>query len=338
MNGRTGRLGQVVGLWLAEGDKVTRMEVTFTNNQPYLIELFHEVIQENLVASNTPRIAVYLPRKDSPYAHPVASARYRVYIDRRANFPYHIYRLSGVHVVKEWRKLVRGTCRIATNYQSILQGFFAGEGNVKTGLHYSRAVRIAQGRPNRLLEKMLHHFRISFVYGGHREYSITGRYNLAKFHSLELTVLHRAKHERFLKMMSSYRQNHFSNFTLRRLVLSNLAIPRTSAELASEYKRSISRLHQVLLDLKSSGNILMYHVNSRCYWVRTDSIIVISRQKEKILCLLAEKHRAFELARVLERNAKSVLRRLHELEGLGLVTRRKHNWYRVPTPSKVVKK
>lgn len=339
MRSRVRRLGQAVGLWLAEGDKNTREEITFTNNQPYLITFFHRVIEENLHLLNTPRIAVYLPSADTPHFRPVESARYRVYIDERANLPYYIYRVSGVKATKEWRRLVSVACGHHSNYQPILQGFFAGEGNVKTGLHHSRAVRVAQGKPNHLLETMMRHFGISFTYGGHREYSITGRDNLARILALGLTELHRLKHERFQRMMSSYLQSHFSNHVLSKLVYSQLVFPQTTEELASKFKRSTSRLRQVLADLKSAVHIKTFHVNSTCYWVRTDSnVVVISKQKMKILQLLAKVHRVFELAAELMKDEKCISRRLKELERLGLARQKKPNWYRIPAPGKVVER
>jgi len=333
------RTAQAVGLWLAEGDKRTLSEVTFTNNQPSLIAFFHNVVTKTLRPSLTPRVAVYLPSTDTLYAHPAKSARYRVYFDKRANRPYYIYRISGVTLAKTWHLTVRKICKSKSNYRSILQGFFAGEGNVKEGSHGSRAVRIAQGKPYRFLEKMLDHFRITYYYGGHREYTIFGRANLEKVLALNLMILHPNKHKRFLEMMATFRQRHYQRHALEELVYARLGIPMTTNELASGFGRSMSRLKQVLRRMKARGIVAMYHVNSLCYWVRVDSrTIVISKQKLKILELLGVGQRVHQLAASLGRNDKSVRRRLLELERLGLVGLQNPFWVRKQTEYRVISK
>ncbi len=336
---RIERLAQSVGLWLAEGDRRTRNEITFTNNQPYLIAFFHDVISETLRPKCTPRIAAYLPHAGFQLMRPVRQAKYRVYTDRRANVPYYIYRVSGVDALKKWRAIIFRVCSHSCYYQSILQGFFAGEGNVKEGSHKSRAVRIAHGKPNPFLEKMLRHFEISFRYGGHREYAICGRGNLEKVLALRITCLHRLKHSHFISMMAGYCQWHYPKRALSDLVLSVLVIPQTTKELATKFQRSRSRLFQVLSTLRRMGSIQGYHVNSTYYWVKTDShMIVISKQKMRILNLLSAHHRVFELASSLATGHKAVSRRLHELERLGLVYREKANWHRNSTPSRVMER
>lgn len=185
----------------------------------------------------------------------------------------------------------------------------------------------------------MRHFGISFTYGGNRAYSITGRDNLARILALGLTELHPLKDARFQRMMSSHLQDHFSNHALGKLVYSQLMLLQTTEELASKFKRSGSRLRQVLADLKSQTQVRMFHVNSTCYWVRTDSkVIVISKQKMKILRLLVRVHRVFELAADLMKDKKCISRRLKELERLGLVRQKRPNWYRIPASSKVVER
>jgi predicted transcriptional regulator len=333
------RVAQTVGLWLAEGDRQTRREITFTNNQPHLVTFFHDVITKCLHPPRTARIAVYLPNAGFPHLMPVRRARYRDYIDARANSPYYIYRVSGVEKNREWRAIVSQVCSTSFNYQFVLQGFFAGEGNVKQGSHNSRAVRIAQAHPLPLLERMLRHYGISFIYGGHREYTISGRDNLEKFLALQMTCLHRLKHEKFLRMMAGYRQRHYPKHTLNDHVYKELVIPRTTKDLATRFERTSSRLVRVLSTLCLSGNVQRYHVNSTYYWVRADSqLIVVSKQKMRILNLLKVPYRLFELATILRVNAKAVSHRMNELEKLGLVRREKANWHSIATASQVVEK
>ena len=220
---------------------MTKREITLTNNQPYPIALFHRVVHENLHPKQIPRVAVYLPNLDTLYEEPVGWARYRVYVDRRANMPYYIYRISGVEAVKSWRALVSSACSDTNNYGPILQGFFAGEGNVREGAHHSRLVRIAQGAPHALLETMLRHFRISFKYGGHREYSISGRDNFEIILALGVTRLHHSKHKKFLRMMQGYRQRHYPCHALHGWVLAKLSTPRTTEELAIDLSARADR-------------------------------------------------------------------------------------------------
>jgi predicted transcriptional regulator len=331
------QIAQAVGLWLAEGDKTTTKEITFTNNEPSLISFFHRVVHSVVQPVLAPRVYVYLPKLGSSYSRPVQEARYRVYVDKRANFPYYIYRISGVKSTRKWKTIVSRICLEESNYEPILQGFFAGEGNIKAGLRDSRAVRIAQGKRNRLVERILRHFSISFDYGGHRMYTISGRANLDKFLEHRITVLHPIKHRRFLEMMASFRQLHYAKGALRRTVLSDLHDPMTTSHLARLAGRTTSRLRKVLRVLKGEGLVRMFHVNSVCYWVRADAnVILISRQKMKILGLLKVKRRVFEMAQVLRRDDRSISRRLHELESLGLVDFQKPFWNRKGTSCRVI--
>ncbi len=146
-------LARIIGLWLAEGDKKSSNEVTITNNDPFLIRLFHDSLWAHFRPRNSPRIYVYRPTPAAEFVRPVENVRYRTYIDRRANVPYFIYRVAGVELVREWKKTVRALCKSPSNYQGILQGFFAGEGNIKeTKTTHSRSLRISQGQRMRLVE------------------------------------------------------------------------------------------------------------------------------------------------------------------------------------------
>ncbi|MDG6988393.1 MAG: hypothetical protein JRN21_03605 [Nitrososphaerota archaeon] len=251
--------------------------------------------------------------------------------------PYYIYRVSGVKTVKSWRALVSSVSSDTSDYGPVLQGFFAGEGNVRESAHHSRLVRIAQGEPYPLLETILRHFGISFKYGGHREYSISGRDNFEKILALGAAHLHRSKHKKLLRMMERYRQHHYPYHALHALVLARLSTPRTAEDLAIDLKRSTSRLRQVLCDLRSKGDIKMYHVNSTYFCVRaTSGVVAISKQKARILALMEALHRPFELSAELKRNRKAVTRRLRELEHIGLVYLEKANWHKSPTTSRVI--
>jgi len=159
---------------------------------------------------------VYRPSHDSEIVRPVPGASYRLYVDSRANVPYYIYRVSGVELVRQWRKSLRTICASPSNYQGILQGFFAGEGNIKESKsHHSRVLRIAQGKRLPLLERILRHFGVKFGYEpAGRNYVIWGRDNLERLQNLGVSQLHWIKHAKFVAMLSSYSQRHYKRHTM----------------------------------------------------------------------------------------------------------------------------
>ena len=193
---------RIVGLWLAEGDKKTPNEVTFTNNHPPLMRLFHDTLWEQFRPRNLPRIYVYHPSPSTGFILPVAGVRYRTYVDRRARKPYYIYSVADAQLVRDWKMLVRAVCNSPTNYQGLLQGFFAGGGNIKEEVSgHSRSLRIAQGKSIALVESMLLQFGVSFrCHVSERSYVITGRENLEMLQRIGISDLHSIKHARFLEI------------------------------------------------------------------------------------------------------------------------------------------
>ncbi len=227
-------MAQTVGLWLAEGDHKTLREVTFTNNDPKLISFFHLVLWKYFRPRNPARIYVYWPSEDITFQRSVPGAVYRIYVDRRANTPYYIYRVSGVELVRVWRRTERAICAEPRNYRGILQGFFAGEGNVKDIVgHHSRVLRIAQGKRLGLLERILRSFDVSFTYEpSERAYVISGRENLEKLWRISISELHSKKQARFTAMMSSYQQYHYGRQFLGPRISEILSSPLTTTEVA----------------------------------------------------------------------------------------------------------
>jgi hypothetical protein len=53
------------------------------------------------------------------------------YVDKRSNKPYFIWRLADRKLIGKWKNIVELSKRNPRLYPFILQGFFAGEGNVK---------------------------------------------------------------------------------------------------------------------------------------------------------------------------------------------------------------
>lgn len=147
-------LSRSVGLWLAEGGIRSNSEVTLTNSQPELIKLFHKTLFQNLTPEHRPRIYVYRKDQKEKVRKFLTGVTYRYYIHPLARRPFFIYRVSGVELVKEWRKLVEDVKSKPDLYKFLLQGFFAGEGNIKHIVSAnSRVLRISQGKPNGFIEK-----------------------------------------------------------------------------------------------------------------------------------------------------------------------------------------
>lgn len=331
----------MVGLWLAEGDHKTSREITFTNNNSKLIRFFHRALWKHFQPSNPPRVYAYLPSYSTTFVRPVPGAVYRTYIDRRANVPYYIYRVSGVELVRLWKKVSREICNSSSNYQGILQGFFAGEGNIKeSGSHRSRVVRIAQGKRFILLERILYHFGVTFRYEpSGRNYVISGRENLEKLWNIGVSELHSKKHAKFEAMLSSYKQRHYKRLYLGPRILDMLSSPLTTHEIAALIDRGESRAIQVLTGLRRSKEIEMFKVRSTYYWIRTDrQCMIISNEKFKVLRALSYPRRLFEIARIVGTTEKSVSKRLAEMTQLGLVERVNSNWRRIEVAKRVIVK
>ena len=181
-------LAECVGLWLAEGDKITKQEITFTNNCIELILFFDKIISSLYTGVNPFRLYVYSPSPRKLF-NDFGKFKIRYYYDRRANRTYFIYRLADVRFVKFWHALVEKIKSQEEFYPDILRGIFAGEGNVKHSLKgNSRSVRIAQ-KKDLYLEEILTHLGILFSYNqSHKYYTITTS-QLPKISLLKLTEL-----------------------------------------------------------------------------------------------------------------------------------------------------
>lgn len=242
-------------------------------------------------------------------------------------------------MVQEWGKLVKEVTRDERNYLYVLQGFFAGEGNVKFSKStWCRMIRMFQKRPIPLIEKILKHSGISFRYSPDEgAYNISGRQNLEKLWNMQLGKLHPSKNKKFEEMLKTYQQHHYKRGMLPQLVSRNLASPITSKDLSVKFERSHSRISQVLIQLERKKLVQKFKVRSTYYWFRPgDDTVIISRQKNRVLKLLDEPKRVFEIATELEKTWKAISRRLQELEELGLVRKTTSGWSRVGTKKRVI--
>jgi len=329
---------QCVGLWLAEGDSTSKSEVTLTNNNSNIIVLFHNTLSKIFDFKNNPRVYVYSPSLDIKPTLPI-NVEHKYYIDRRANKPYFIYRIAGVSLVNDWRNIVSSMTKEEKFYKNILQGFFAGEGNIKfIKRSCSRTIRISQGQPNLTLEKILKNLNVKFIFSpDQRAYVISGRENLEKLANINIGILHLNKNEKLIEMMKTYKQYHFPKNYLKNEIVKILDKPFTSRQLSKLLNRSQARITRVLVILHKKDEVKNFRVHSVNFWVNKNvKIILISKRKQQILDLLNIPRKTSEISKLLKISWKSVFRRLKELEELNLVKRLDGLWYKIKTEKEVI--
>ncbi|MBD3398294.1 hypothetical protein GF412_03765 [Candidatus Micrarchaeota archaeon] len=332
-------IAEVVGLWLAEGWRNSRYEITITNNCLELIKGSYQVLGGLFEGGNF-RAYAYLPSKGYGLKETLPVARVRKYVDSRARKPYYILRLGSVEATTKWKKLVVQTCQGEENYADILRGFFAGEGNIKTGSHSNRAVRIAQKEPSELIDLILSHFEIEkrFEKRG-RSYAIVGRRDWEKLAKIRIADLHPDKKKKFWNAYQSYSQWHYKKHHIHNNILECLNRPKTSKELAEEFGRSQARLQDILMPLKTQGVLMCYKLGAGKphYWVRVDSRqIPISARKKKILDSLVVPKRALEIALDIGVNRKILRDHLQTLERLSFIRREGKYWVKLETNKEVI--
>lgn len=332
-------LSRIVGLWMAEGSTTSRSEITFTNSQPELIQFFHNNIFRFVKPKNKPRIYVYRKNKNEKIELPVKNIVYRFYIHPFARRPFFIYRISGVKLVREWLSLVEHVKNQPGLYRFVLQGFFAGEGNLKYIISTrSRVLRISQGKPNKFIEKVFQVLNLKFHYEqSERSYVISGRENLERLWKLGISELHPIKHKKFRLMLESYKQRHLGRGELRKKILELSDRPKTTMEMANAVDKSGARVSRVLSQLGRENLLNKFKIGSLYYWVNSSrNIILISEVKLDILKILRKPRRVYEISKIRDVNWKSSFKRLKELEKLKLVRQRDGLWYRLPTNKEVV--
>ncbi|MFH0986701.1 MAG: hypothetical protein V1911_01490 [Candidatus Micrarchaeota archaeon] len=328
----TKSLAQCVGLWLAEGDKKSIAEITFTNNCYPLIRFFHETLNAHFLSREAkPRIYVY-SKGEKPSVNLSVAVNY--YIDKRARTPYYIYKVASRSLVKKWYILVENVKLNEKLYTFVLQGFFAGEGNIKKQIknNMHRSVRISQGKPNKFLEKMLNYFGITFSFEiGNRMYNITGRKNLEIVKKIGMCELHPLKYKSFEDLINSYRAKIIYNPKnwLKQQVYGCLIECFTTKQLSKKFGRSFARLQDVLIELKKDELVTNYRIGSLDYWIRNDqNIIIISKKKAHILRKLNQPKTIAQINNARKTRWQSTKNRLVELMKLKLVNKKGGLWYK----------
>lgn len=319
----TNEIAECVGLWLAEGDKKTEREITFTNNCIPLIELFGFTIQKQFQNYPiNPRTYIYSAKNEKIQL--AINCKRKYYTDVRANSPYIIYRVASVKVVKEWKRIVSQVKNEKKYHKDILKGFFAGEGNIKEGSHSNRTIRIAQGKRDAFIEKILKHLGITYRYSKkERTYIITGKWNWEKFAKMKIADLHPEKRMKFYRIFNDYKEEHYPNNYIRKKIRIFLKEPQTTSDISKKFKRSFTRIQDILIPLKKENEIQVFRVRSKTYWINTNqNKIIISKIKEKYLKSLTKKRKTIaELSKEMNVCWKSSHRKLLELQKLNLVVK-----------------
>ena len=333
-------IAECVGLWLAEGDKRCNNEINFSNNCFNLIKQFHKIIT-SLFKKYKFNIRIYIYTKYGEKIDiPIKKCKINIYIDKQATRPYFIWRLASVELNKKWKKIVKEIRGNKKYYADFLRGFFAGEGNIKTGSHNNRTIRISQGKPLELIESILKHFKIDYKYSPReRSYVITGKVNWDRCAEIKIADLHPLRKLKFWRTYKDFKEEHYKHNYLDNSIFDSLINPLTSYELSIKFNRSQARIYDVLDILKKKGKILNYRVRSKDYWIRKDqNIIILSKLKQNYINFLKHRNKSTkEFSGYFSVDWKSSFRRLKELEKLGLVKRdRNKKWRRLNTNKKVI--
>ncbi|MBN2421270.1 hypothetical protein JXB27_03255 [Candidatus Woesearchaeota archaeon] len=262
----TKEIAECVGLWLAEGNNKCNNEITFTNNSYDLILYFDDVLSK-LFETSSKRLYVYSANGQNININSSAFIFIKYYEDNRATKPYFMWRLASVEKMKQWKLLVEFTLSQKKHYPDILRGFFAGEGNIKTGSHGNRVLRIAQKTQKDWISNILLELGFNFSFeASHRQYIISGKWNWDIFAKLKLADLHPLKNSLFWSVYSGFKQDHYQKLFLHKVLLSDLKIPRTARWLSEKYHRSQDRIAEVLSELKSNGKVVDIRIGCTNIW------------------------------------------------------------------------
>lgn len=250
-------------------------------------------------------------------------------MDRRANWTYCIYRLADVEFVKKWKGMVNQIKNDSNFYPEILRGIFAGEGNIK---HYqkhnnSRSVRIASGKRNSFIEKLLLFFDIVFKFDANkRAYWITGRH-LEKLNELDVASLHPEKEAKFRKMINSLKEKHFSPGELKLLVFGKLDCFWKTSNLANFFKKSDIRILEVLRELKKENKVDNIKMKSGSFWIKKElKDKYLYDEQINILNYLNERSNVSFIGKKIGLSRKVVRSRLVNYQSEGLVRYEEGFW------------
>lgn len=327
------KIVECMGLWLAEGDKKTQSELTFTNNCFDLILFFQENVEKIYTGSNKPRLYVYSPGERILFTKLGGFKKVNNYRDERANRPYYIYKLADVNFIKHWKCLVEEIITKKEFYQFLVSGIFAGEGNIYYDKKsHKRTVRISAKTPVKLINAILNYFEIKYTFvWSNRMYELWSR-DLDKIDKIKLTELHPEKSAAFKKMMKSRIEIHYPHHELKRLVYSELGKnPRTNKELSELFRRSHVRILEVLTELRNENKISYLrnkNGNQKTIWMlKEKKEELVNLDKRDILSALNIKN-ITKIGKLSGLSRKAVSKRFKRYEEEGLIEK-DGNWWRL---------
>ncbi|MBT4804674.1 helix-turn-helix domain-containing protein [Candidatus Woesearchaeota archaeon] len=324
----TKEIAECVGLWLAEGDSKTKSEVTFTNNCIELILFFHEHIHQLYSGKNKPRIYIYSPAPRTLITN-LNGFVIRNYSDVRAKRTYYIYRLADVQFVKEWKRIVSDVKDNEKFYPEVLRGIFAGEGNVKHDLKNknSRNLRVASGKRDPFIEKLLEFFNVPIKYtSDNHMYLITGRH-LEKLNDINIAVLHPEKESKFRKMIDSVKEKHYSPGEFKKLLFGQLDSFQKTKDLAKFFNKSVIYTLETLTELKRENVVSNIKRKDGSFWAKKHLIKEhFNSERVRILHNIKKYQTFSKTGKAVNLSRRTVARRVREYQKDGLIAFKNACW------------
>jgi len=323
------KLAECVGLWLAEGDKKTKAEVTFTNNSLDLVLFFRETINKIYAGKNKPRLYVYSPSSRQLFTKLYGFKTIRFYIDKRARRPYYIYRLADTYFLKDWKFFVLSTTNQYRYFEAVLRGIFAGEGNIDHNPQSNnhRSIRISCISENSYFEKLMNHLKLKYRYDkSRRQYEISGpSLNIAD--KINIASLHHEKEHKFNNMIFSVKEKHYSPNYLKNSLLNKLDKLHTSKELAKHFNRDLTRIQEVLSELKKENKVSHVKTKYKSLWGGKEVIEkFLMEEKFKLLKKLYKYKSITKLSKNINLGPKAIRRQLRKLEKEKLTEYKNNKW------------
>ena len=224
--------------------------------------------------------------------------------------------------MKDWKDIVQEIICQEKYYVDILTGIFAGEGNVKYDVKSSsRNIRISAKKieGKEIIERILNNLELPINYDTkHGDYWVYGR-QLDKVHNLEICKLHPEKSHRFLKMILSKKEKHYSPGELKILLLNELGQFKTTKELSKQFGRSEVRILETLQELKKEEKIDCIKIAGVFYWssleIKRDYIY---QRKISVLSALHKKSYT-EMGKQVGLSRKVIKKELEKLKTEGYI-------------------
>ena len=334
-------IAQSVGLWLAEGDSKSCNEITFTNNCFELIKLFDKALRKIFQKEKfNVRLYVYTPDNKKPKIT-LKFDKINYYQDKRATKPYYIWRLASVELLKKWKQTIESVKNNKKFHVYLLQGFFAGEGNIKTGAHNNRQIRITQNKRVDFIEEFLKDSNIPYKFEKNHGngYIIHGRNNWDRLAKIKIADLHPERKIKFWEAYNEFKQYHYKKGYLKKQVFKLLRNQYTNEELSIIFKRTKARIYDVLEELKKENKITNFRVKSKDYWIRVDAnSIIISDIKKKYLDVIEKGlNTTKDISTKLKVSNNNAFKRLGELRKLKLIDRKEDKtWIILPNKKRII--